>query len=68
MEKRNIPLPKGGHLEIEFDPKFLIAVAAHFGLKGPKEVDSTHIRMFIHGATKNAIDKAERKNRLALAG
>lgn len=58
MEKRIISLPKGGQLEVEFDNKFLVAVAEYFKLKSSSLVDDTHIRMFVHGATKNALDKA----------
>lgn len=68
MEKRNIPLPKGGFLEVEFDYKFLVAIAKHFGLKGPSAVNNDHIRMFVHGTTDNALKKVERNNRLAQTG
>jgi len=65
MEARKINLPKGETLEIEMDPKFLSYVARHFGLPGTSAVKDDHIRMFIWGATKNAIDKSEKQQAIA---
>lgn len=57
--KRDIPLPRGGTLEVEVTPKFLDVVASHFGLHVPQDVNDDHIRMYIWGAFKNAIDKED---------
>lgn len=39
-------------------PAFLDKVAAQFKIRS-EEVSNDHIRMFIHGALKGAIEKAE---------
>lgn len=58
--KKNISLPRGGVLEVELTPKFLEVVSTHFALPDPGYVDDDHIRMYIWGAFKNAIDKSEK--------
>ena len=55
LEKRNIFLPNGKNLEVEVTPKFLEIVSSHFGVSSPND---DHIRAYIWGALKNAIDKA----------
>lgn len=60
MEKKNITLPKGGTLEVDMTPEFLRAVRSHFNLPSMNTVSDDHIRMYIWGAFKNAIDKAEK--------
>lgn len=60
MEKKSIQLPQGGTLEVEMTPEFLSRVRAHFNLPAMNTVADDHIRMFIWGAFKNAIDKAEK--------
>jgi len=57
--KKNIPLPRGGELEVEASPRFLEIVKQHFGLPTVLEVNDEHVRMYIWGAFKNAVDKAE---------
>lgn len=59
--KKIIDLPKGGTLEVDVTPKFLEIVKNHFGLMSSDEVDDDHVRMYIWGAFKNAIDKAEKE-------
>lgn len=57
---RVIPLQEeGATLEVEFDAIFLVAIAEHFKLDSTSDVSNEHIKMFIHGATKNALDKAD---------
>jgi len=58
-EIRNIPLPKGGTLELEVMPGFYERVRVHFGLAPDAPVDDDHLRMFVFGALKTAVDKAE---------
>lgn len=58
-ETRLIPLPKGGTLELEVRPGFYERVRMHFGLTSEAPVDDDHLRMFVFGALKTAVDKAE---------
>lgn len=58
-ETRLIPLPKGGTLELEVRPGFYDRVRVHFGLSPDAPVDDDHLRMFVFGAFKTAVDKAE---------
>lgn len=60
MIKKNIALPKGGTLEVDVTPQFLEIVRQHFELSTTSSVDDDHIKTYIWGAFKNAIDKAER--------
>jgi hypothetical protein len=56
---RNIVLPNGSTLEVTINPGFLEKVASQFNLNEVKDVSNEHIRMYIFGAFKNAIDKVE---------
>ena len=56
---RNILLPNGSTLEVTIKPGFLEKVATQFNLEEIKDVSNEHIRMYIFGAFKNAIDKVE---------
>ena len=58
QETRMIKLPNGNALEVTLTQEFLIRVAKQFEIDVNK-VDDDHIRMFIFGALKNAIDKAQ---------
>lgn len=60
MLRKDIPLPRGGTLEVDLSPQFLDVVAQHFQLSDVSLIDNDHVRMYIWGAFKNAIDKAER--------
>ena len=60
MQKKYVPLPKGGVLEVDYTPAFVEVVQRHFKLDAPSHVEDDHIRMYIWGSFKNAIDKAER--------
>lgn len=57
-EKRVIGLPRGGQLEVEMSREFVHLVSRQFGLS-PNELTDDHVRMFVWGSLKNAIDKAE---------
>jgi hypothetical protein len=59
METRIIHLPKGGDLEVQLTSRFLDAVATAFEIPSPAEVTDDHIRMYVYGAFKNALDKAQ---------
>lgn len=54
-----IKLPSGETLEVSIYPGFLEKVAGHFGLDSASSVLDDHIRMYIYGAFKNAIDRQE---------
>lgn len=58
-ETRNILLPQGGTLHITMTDHFKIAVRNQFGLMPNDPIEDDHIRMFLFGAVKNALDKAE---------
>lgn len=54
-----IKLPSGETLEVTIYPGFLEKVAGHFGLDSATSVEDDHIRMYIYGAFKGAIDRQE---------
>lgn len=56
---RYISLPKGETLELTIYPGFLDKVREHFGLTSESDVTDDHLRMFVWGSFKTAIDKAE---------
>lgn len=58
METRIISLPSKQTLEVQLTPAFLDRVASQFDVS-LNEVSDDHIRMFIFGAFRSAIDKAE---------
>lgn len=58
-EIRTISLPKGGELELKLSPGFYDRVRLHFGLPSDTPVGDEHLRMFVFGALKTAVDKAE---------
>jgi hypothetical protein len=62
MVKKYIQLPKGGTLEVEATPQFLSVVRAHFSIPEYQSVEDDHIRMYIWGAFKNAVDKAVKES------
>ncbi len=58
-ETRIVRLPKGGELEFTVMPGFYERVRAHFGLAPGAVVEDDHLRMFVFGSLKNAVDKVE---------
>lgn len=52
-----IKLPNGNTLEVSIFPGFLEKVKEHFSLSNVEEVNDDHVRMYIYGAFKNALDK-----------
>jgi hypothetical protein len=58
-ETRSIELPQGGTLEITMGDKFNLVLRKHFNLSSDAKIEDDHIRMFLFGAVKNALDKAE---------
>lgn len=59
MQSRDILLPNGSLLEVSMKPEFLHRIVNHFGLDGANSITDEHIRMYIFGAFKNALDKVE---------
>lgn len=46
-------------MNVDVTEQFYDRVRQHFGLSEGSHVDDDHIRMFIYGAVKTALDKAE---------
>ncbi len=59
QDVRLIPLSNGETLEITIHPGFLDVVRKQFDIAPEQEVTDEHIRMFVYGVFKTAIDKAE---------
>jgi hypothetical protein len=59
MEKRIIKLPLGGELEVDFSLDFESIIKKNFDLKDNEDISDDHIRMFIYGSTRSAVEKAE---------
>ena len=59
QEVKFIKLPSGETLEVTIYPGFIEKVRSHFGLGFSLPVDDDHIRMYIYGAFKGAIDRQE---------
>lgn len=67
FNKKHIQLPKGGILEVDVTQKFLDVLKEHFSLTAAEDVTDDHVRMFIWGSFKNAIEKSvlEKSNDLS---
>jgi hypothetical protein len=59
MEKRNVSLPSGHTLEVDIMPGFYERVRQHFSMSSEERVSDEHIRMFVFGVVKSAVDKCE---------
>jgi hypothetical protein len=59
QEVKFIKLPSGETLEVTIYPGFIEKVRTHFGLDLSSSVQDDHIRMYIYGAFKGAIDRQE---------
>ena len=59
MLKRNVFVPKGGDLALEYTEEFMTKIREQFELEEDAEVSDDQIRMFLFGACKTALDKAE---------
>lgn len=58
-EIKLIKLPNGNTLEVSMFPGFLEKLREHFSLDSVELVNDDHIRMYIYGAFKGAIDKQQ---------
>ena len=61
MQGIKIDLPKGGSLYVKTTPDFMKKIKEHYSLDDNQEITHQHIRMYIYGAFKSAVDKAERE-------
>ena len=59
MEQRNIRLPNGKILEVEFKAGFLNKIREAFDIPEDQVVTDDHIRMFFYGSLKSAIDSTD---------
>jgi hypothetical protein len=59
MENKQIKLPNGNTLELSITPAFLEKVAQQFSFNSAQDVTDDHIRLYLFGALKTALDKAE---------
>tara|TARA_Y100000593_G_scaffold94560_1_gene194287 strand:+ start:3262 stop:3450 length:189 start_codon:yes stop_codon:yes gene_type:complete len=59
METINLNLPNGTNLEVQVTPEFISKIQDHFNIDSPENVSEDHIRMFIYGSVKSAVEKAE---------
>jgi|LWDU01.1.fsa_nt_gi hypothetical protein len=60
MEQRNIRLPNGKILEVEFKSGFLDKIRESFCLTSDENVTDEHIRMFFYGSLKTAVNKKDK--------
>lgn len=64
MEQRNIRLPNGKILEVEFKSGFLDKVREAFEIPFNSPVTDDHIRMFFYGSLKSAVETEDTPVRL----
>ena len=57
MKKKDIELPRGGTLDLEYTEQFITLVREWAKLQPDEEVTDRHIRTYLYGAMKNAIDR-----------
>jgi hypothetical protein len=57
-ETRYVELSQGGTLEVQLTQRLLDVIKTQFGITDDRVTDD-HIRMFMWGSIKNALDKAE---------
>ena len=58
-EIRIIELPSGQKLEFEFSPRFAEIVRKQFNLPDDESISDEYLKMYLWGAVKGALDKAE---------
>ena len=56
---KSVSLPMGGTLELQMTAMFIASVRKHFSLDDAEELTDDHLRMFVHGSVKNALDKVQ---------
>jgi hypothetical protein len=60
IETKNVALPQGGALEIQLTQKMIDLIKAQFSLMPEESINDNHIKMFMLGTLKNAIENAEK--------
>ena len=58
VEVRNVELPRGGTLEVQLTQNMISRIGSQFGV-APVDITDEHVRMYVWGAVKSAIEKAE---------
>lgn len=58
VDIRNVELPRGGTLEVQLTQEMSSRIGSQFGV-APADITDEHVRMYIWGAVKSAIEKAE---------
>jgi len=58
VEVRNVELPRGGNLEVQLTQDMIDKIGSQFGVASV-DITDEHVRMYIWGAVKSAIEKAE---------
>lgn len=59
MKHVDVALPNGKTLSVDYTDAFIEKVRSAFDVPIGTQVTDEHIRMFVHTAMKNAIDKHE---------
>jgi hypothetical protein len=57
---QNTFISKSKNLEVEVTPKFVEIVKKYFNLPSSDEVSNEHIKLYVMGALKTAVDRAEK--------
>ena len=63
MDKRIITMPDGQTLELEYTEEFYDKIRQQFGLGASEVPTDSHVKTFIWGACKTAVDRAEQEMR-----
>jgi hypothetical protein len=58
IDVRNVELPRGGTMEVQLTQDMIGRISCQFNVPESSITDE-HVRMFLWGAIKNAIEKAE---------
>lgn len=58
-KRYNVQLPNGSVLHVDASQRFDDAVRSKLGMRLDEFITNDHVRMFIYGSVKSAIDKAE---------
>lgn len=63
IETRKVTLPKGETLVLDITESFYPTLRKKFNLPEDEVVSDEHVRMFVFGAVKSAVDKAENEQK-----
>lgn len=59
IETRDIILPQGGVLNVTMTERFRDVLRRHFKLADDAVIEDDHVRMYMFGAVKSALEKSE---------